>query len=169
MNCSPHWREHRPESKPPTGGFFHARYSAPMWLATAINPLPAAALYLVVASTCCAIVLLLVPRPSVAAIVGSMAAMAVTAVFCRHLPFQFWAHANDFIIEPFARGRIFSEPVVGLFSLLFHIGIPLLLTLGLARWSHRKSPPGLCPACGYDLRATPERCPECGVVPGKSN
>jgi hypothetical protein len=43
----------------------------------------------------------------------------------------------------------------------FVIWLPLLRSVLRARSRARQ---GFCPRCGYDLRATPDRCPECGAA-----
>jgi hypothetical protein len=43
--------------------------------------------------------------------------------------------------------------------------LPLMVLLAFLAYRELRRPlrgPGECPACGYDLRATPERCSECG-------
>ena len=70
-----------------------------------------------------------------------------------------WMSAND---QPVARVRVrrLAVPmwcVAALFSVL-----PIWKLVAIRS---RRNRVGVCPSCGYDLRATPDRCPECGAAP----
>jgi hypothetical protein len=42
------------------------------------------------------------------------------------------------------------------------LAVPLLMIARTHLRRCRRVEEGLCPSCGYDIRATSERCPECG-------
>jgi len=57
-------------------------------------------------------------------------------------------------------------------ALLVPAGTVLPLLWCVLRYSERRrrrwlQSHGVCLKCGYDLRATPDRCPECGTIPPK--
>ena len=64
-----------------------------------------------------------------------------------------------------APDRWLSEIRIPMWAVALALAVPPALAARRWRRDRRLASAGLCPRCGYDLRATPERCPECGAAP----
>ena len=98
------------------------------------------------------------------------------------LPAALRADGVKWLIEPRTNWAAHGYPRLGFVSKPFAYGVVapcwllVLATAALpAAWLRRRLsppiPPGQCTRCGYDLRASPGRCPECGAAnagPGPS-
>jgi hypothetical protein len=74
----------------------------------------------------------------------------------------FYAIRNDFM-SSFADHREKGFVLPAWLAVAAFAVLPALRAFQMIR-ARRRFAEGCCPSCGYDLRATPDRCPECGLV-----
>lgn len=84
----------------------------------------------------------------------------------RHMERQYWLILSLTEIHA-ASGPIVEVRLAGWFVTLCLLGACVLPLRTLRIYSkvqlgNDRIAAGMCPTCGYDMRGTPERCPECG-------
>ena len=63
------------------------------------------------------------------------------------------------------REGVVVVPHAALVAAFVLLGLPAIVATRRASVQRRRRRDGRCLRCGFDLRATPDRCPECGAVP----
>lgn len=69
--------------------------------------------------------------------------------------------------EPFCKSCAVAIFPLWIVELLTAVLPALWLTQLRRRFRQRRTKAGLCPRCGYDIRANPQRCSECGFELGR--
>jgi hypothetical protein len=75
--------------------------------------------------------------------------------------------ASERVASPGVSAWRCSTPLWSVAAVLSALAARAAIASAATRRRARRT--GLCPACGYDLRASPERCPECGTAPAAAD
>jgi hypothetical protein len=82
----------------------------------------------------------------------------VPPIYAKSIPATAW---NALGFKQYS-GPTHTSVTVPYWSLVLLTAIPLIARAAAIARRRRRIKRGLCAQCGYDLRASPDRCPECG-------
>jgi hypothetical protein len=108
-------------------------------------------------------------RPGAVNIRGSVSAgfgfaNAGGRMWSRSLGFFYWSAQES---RPGRNNSVRTVDIPHWFLVVLILSVFFLPPYLRHRRKRRRARSGLCPTCGYDLRESPDQCPECGAVAGK--